>query len=90
MTKQELINAIAADHDDLTKSKVADVVASLFDTVSGALGKGDKVAWPGFGSFTVAERAARKGRNPQTGAPINIPATKVVKFRAASKLKDSL
>jgi DNA-binding protein HU-beta len=58
--------------------------------VQAALGHGDKVSLPGVGQFEVAERAARQGRNPQTGEPIAIPASKAVKFKAGKALKDAV
>jgi DNA-binding protein HU-beta len=60
------------------------------DTVTGVLTKGESVALIGFGTFTVSKRAARKGRNPSTGAEIKIPAAKVAKFSAGAKLKKSV
>ena len=63
---------------------------ALFEAIKGAMVKGDKVAVPGFGTFSVGERAAREGRNPQTGAVVKIAACKTAKFKAASALKDAL
>jgi DNA-binding protein HU-beta len=63
---------------------------ALMETVTGALGKGDSVALIGFGTFSVSKRAARKGRNPATGAEIKIPASKVAKFSAGAKLKKAV
>ena len=90
MNKQELLVKVAGQHDDLSKKKVAEIVGDVFDAMKGSLQGGEKVAWPGFGTFNVNERAARKGRNPRTGQPIDIAASKTVKFKVSSTLKDSL
>ncbi|OIS65855.1 DNA-binding protein, partial [Bacillus subtilis] len=65
-------------------------VEKVFDTISEALKSGEKVSIPGFGTFEVRERAARKGRNPQTGEEIDIPATKAPAFKPAKALKDAV
>ena len=89
MNKGELIAAVAANAGT-TKTDSEKIVNAFFTTVTSALSKGDKVTIPGFGSFQVTERAARKGRNPQTGAEINIPASKAPRFSAGKTLKDSI
>ena len=89
MTKAELINAIATQ-TGLTKKNAAAAVDAFTSTVSGALAKGDKVQLVGFGSFVVTKRAARNGRNPQTGAAVKIPASKAPKFKAGKALKDAV
>jgi len=89
MNKQELVDAIAANAD-LSKAAAGKAVDAFVSSVTKALSKGGKVTLVGFGTFSVAERAARKGRNPQTGANINIPATKVPRFRAGAELKKSV
>ena len=90
MTKQELVEAVHAQAGDgLTKKVTADVVDAVFRTVASNISAGGKVALAGFGTFTVKVRAARQGRNPRTKDPIDLPATKVVGFKAASSLKDS-
>lgn len=86
MNKTELIAAMAAK-TGFTKKDLAVVVDAFTDVVSDALTKGDKVSLVGFGSFEVVERAARVGRDPQTGKPMNIPASKAPKFKAGSNLK---
>jgi len=63
---------------------------ALMETVTGALSRGDSVALVGFGTFSVSRRAARKGRNPATGAEIKIPAAKVAKFSSGAKLKKAV
>jgi len=89
MNKMELIDKVASGAG-LTKADAGRAVDAFVGAVSKALSKGGKVTLVGFGTFSVAERAARKGRNPQTGANINIPATKVPKFRAGAELKKSV
>lgn len=85
MNKADLIEAIASDAG-LTKTVAKKALDSFISSASGALQKGERVALVGFGSLSVAKRAARDGRNPQTGATIKIPAKKVVKFRAGIDL----
>ena len=85
MNKAELIDAIALEAK-LTKSDAKKALDAFVDATSKALKKGDRVALVGFGSFSVAKRAARKGRNPQTGKEIKIPAKKVVKFKSGAEL----
>jgi DNA-binding protein HU-beta len=88
MTKADLI-AVMAKEADISKVAAGKALDALTNSVSGALAQGDKVTLVGFGTFAVAERAARKGRNPQTGATINIPAAKVPKFKAGAELKEA-
>ncbi|MCX6235147.1 MAG: HU family DNA-binding protein [Bacteroidetes bacterium] len=85
MNKAELIEAIASG-SGLTKADAKRALDAFIGATSTALKKGDRVALVGFGSFAVAKRAARKGRNPQTGKEIKIAAKKVVKFKAGSEL----
>lgn len=89
MNKTELIDFIA-DEADLSKASAGRALDALIDGVTQALKKGDTVTVVGFGTFAVGERAARSGRNPQTGATINIKAAKVPKFRPGKALKDAL
>ena len=89
MTKDELI-AKAAQDADIPKVKAAKVLESMISSVTSALAEGDKVSLVGFGTFSVAKRAAREGRNPATGAKINIPASNVPKFKPGKKLKDAV
>ena len=86
MNKAELIDAIASE-SKLTKVDTKKAVDAFMKVTSEALGKGDRVALVGFGSFTVVERSARTGRNPQTGKEIQIDAKKVVKFTPGAELK---
>jgi DNA-binding protein HU-beta len=85
MNKAELVDAIASE-TKMTKADATRALDGLIDATSKALKKGDRVALVGFGSFSVAKRAARTGRNPQTGKPIKIAAKKVVKFKAGAEL----
>lgn len=89
MNKTELIDKVAKE-SDLSKAAAEQVVNSVFSAITEAMKSGDKVTLVGFGTFSTSERAAREGRNPQSGDTINIPAKKVVKFKAGSKLVDSV
>jgi DNA-binding protein HU-beta len=89
MNKGELIEAVAAAAD-LTKADATKAVEAFLDTVTRTLRKGDQVAIVGFGSFSVKSRAARLGRNPKTGATIEIPASRVPGFKAGKGLKDAV
>ena len=89
MTKADLVNAIA-EKAGLSKADGEKALKAFTDTITDALKAGDKVALVGFGTFSVGDRAARVGKNPQTGAEIKIPAAKVPKFKAGKALKDSV
>lgn len=89
MTKAELIEAVA-DAAGVSKAEAERTVGAFFDTVVSTTKKGDKVAWPGFGSFSTTKRPARTGRNPQTGEPVKIAASTAMKFTASSTLKSAL
>lgn len=89
MNKTELVAAIAAKAE-VSKKEAEKVVNATFDVITDSLKKGDKVALVGFGNFEVRERAAREGKNPQTGAKIKIAATKVPAFKAGKALKDAV
>ncbi len=86
MTKAELIDAVA-DRAGVTKADAEKTVGAFFDIVTSNAKSGDKVAWPGFGSFSTSKSQARTGRNPQTGAAVNIAASTRMKFTASSTLK---
>jgi nucleoid DNA-binding protein len=90
MTKAELLAKVSEKVEGLNKNKANDVVNAVFDALGEAICTGNRFSYPGFGTFTVKERAARKGRNPRTNAVIDIPASKNVSFKAAPKLKDAL
>ena len=85
MNKAELIEAIATGAE-LTKADAGRALDATIEAISKALKKGDRLSLVGFGSFSVAKRAARLGRNPQTGKEIKIAAKKVVKFKAGTEL----
>ncbi|PIF23067.1 DNA-binding protein HU-beta [Candidatus Pantoea floridensis] len=89
VNKSQLIDKIAADAD-ISKAAAGRVLDAFMDSVTEALKGGDEVALVGFGTFSVRERAARTGRNPQTGKELTIPAGKVPGFRAGKALKDSV
>jgi DNA-binding protein HU-beta len=89
VNKSELIDAIAADAG-LSKADAGKALDATLSAVTGALKKGDTVSLVGFGTFQVKERAARTGRNPQTGATIQIAAAKVPGFKAGKALKDAV
>ena len=86
MNKAELIEAVAARLDG-SKKAAADALDAFVDVVTAAVAKGDKVAITGFGTFSKSDRAARTGRNPQTGATVKIKATSVPKFKAGAEFK---
>ena len=89
MNKSELIDAVAKSAD-LSKVAATRAVGALFDSIAKVLKSGDALTLVGFGTFKVSARAARKGRNPQTGKEIMIKATKVPVFRAGKGLKDAV
>ena len=89
MNKAELIEAIA-DAADLSKAEAGRALDGMVDAITAALKDGDTVSLVGFGSFQVKERAARQGRNPQTGATIDIAAAKIPSFKAGKALKDAV
>ncbi|GEQ96681.1 transcriptional regulator [Iodidimonas gelatinilytica] len=89
MNKNELI-ANVAEAADLSKADATKAVDAVFSSISDALSKGDEVRLVGFGTFSVAHRAASQGRNPRTGEPIAIAASKQPKFKAGKQLKDAV
>ena len=89
MNKTELVAAIA-ERTELSKKDSEKVLKAFVDVVTEELTKGEKIQLVGFGTFEVSERAARTGRNPHTGAEINIPASKAPKFKAGKALKDMM
>lgn len=89
MNKGELIQTVT-DKTGATKKSVNDIVNSVIDTIASTLAKGESVTIPGFGTFSVADRAAREGRNPLTGDKIQIAASKTPKFKAGATLKNSV
>ncbi len=89
MNKSELIEALAKA-TDLSKADSGRALDALVETITKTLKKGGQVALVGFGTFKISKRAARVGRNPQTGAALKIPARKVPRFVAGKTLKDSV
>lgn len=89
MNKTELIEAIAASAD-LPKAAAGRALDAMIDAVTDALKQNDQVVLVGFGTFAVKERAARTGRNPQTGQPIDIAAARIPGFKAGKALKDAV
>jgi len=89
MNKSELVEAVAATAD-LPKATAAKAVDAVLDTITNTLKGGDSVGVVGFGTFEVRDRAARTGRNPQTGAAIEIKASKAPAFKAGKALKDAV
>ena len=89
MNKSDLIDAVASDAD-ISKASAGRAVDAVLGGIGNALGKGDSVSLVGFGTFSVRHRAAREGRNPQTGASMHIAASKVPGFKAGKGLKDKV
>lgn len=89
MNKAELVSSVA-EKTDLTKKDVEKAVTGILDSITEALSKGEKVQLVGFGTFETRARAARKGRNPQTGQEIEIAATSVPVFKAGKALRESV
>ena len=89
MTKSDLVAKMAGDAG-ITKAAAEKALNSFLSAVKGALSAGDKVTLVGFGTFSVAQRAEREGRNPRTGQKITIPAAKVAKFKPGSKLREAV
>lgn len=89
MNKNDLVGVVA-DKANITKAQAAEAVDAVFDAVTGALKGGGDVRLVGFGTFSVSRRKASKGRNPATGAEINIPASNQAKFKPGKGLKDAI
>jgi DNA-binding protein HU-beta len=89
MTKDEMIAAMA-ENSGITKKQAAEALQTFMNGVTTQLKKGKKVSFAGFGTFSISKRKARIGRNPQTGAQINIPAARVPVFRAGKHLKEAV
>lgn len=89
MNKQDLVSKVA-DKADISKIKAAAAVDAVIDAIKASLKKGDDVRLVGFGTFSVSKRAATTGRNPRTGEPIKIAASKQPKFKAGKELKEAV
>ena len=92
MTKDQLIESVkkSCNGDDISKRLTGDMLDAAIQSIQKAIKKNKRFSYPGFGTFLVRNRKARKGRNPQTGAEIQIKASKTVGFKPAPKLKNSL
>lgn len=88
--KADIVDAVADSVDGITKKQAGEAFDAVFDSITRYLKKGQRVTLPGFGSFSVSKRAARKGRNPATGQEITIPASKNAKFKSGKDLKESV
>jgi DNA-binding protein HU-beta len=89
MTKSELVRELAEEHE-LPRRQVAELVEAILEKITTVLKTGDKVQLTPFGQFRIRDRAARIARNPQTGAPVNVPAKRVLKFTAGRTLKEAV
>jgi len=89
VNKSDLIDAVA-NATGAAKGQVEGVLSAFFDTLTTSVKSGDKVSWPGFGSFSMTQRQARMGRNLRTGAPMKIAASKAMKFTSSSVLKEAM
>ena len=89
MNKNDLVSKVA-ESADISKQKAASAVDAVIDAIKGSLKKGEDVRLVGFGTFSVSKRAATTGRNPRTGEPIKIPASKQPKFKAGKDLKEAV
>lgn len=88
MNKTDLINALVFKTEGITKQDISTIVEGLLNEVTETLATGEKIAIQGFGNFSVKDTAARKGRNPSSGAEIDIPAGRKVSFKASDSLKE--
>ena len=89
-SKADIVEHIANSVEGLTKKAAGEAFDAAIESIAKARKKGERIQVPGFGSFSVSKRAARKGRNPATGAAITIKASKNVRFKAGKELKDAL
>ena len=89
MNKNELVAAVA-EKAGITKAQASDALDATLDSITAALKAGDEVRLLGFGNFAVADRKATTARNPQTGATVNVPASKAPKFKPGKALKDAV
>ncbi|HEX3129278.1 MAG TPA: HU family DNA-binding protein [Thermoanaerobaculia bacterium] len=88
--KADLVNGIVDRVEGITRRQAAEAFEAVFDSIVDALRAGENAKVPGFGSFSMSERAARKGRNPATGESINIKASKTVRFKVGKELKEAV
>ena len=90
MNKEILVKTVADSIEGATKKDIKIVVDTVFETITSSLVNGDKVSIAGFGSFEITERAARECKNPRTGEPVHVEASKSPKFKASKTLKDAV
>ena len=90
MIKSELLHELHRDNPDLRAEEIAQVVDVFFDEIAARLGEGGRVELRGFGAFSTREREARTGRNPRTGAPVDVPAKRVPYFKAGKEIRHRL
>lgn len=90
MIRSELVEALARDNPELRAEEVEQVVQIFFDEIAQRLAEGGRVELRGFGAFSTREREARKGRNPRTGASVNVPAKRVPYFKAGKEIRERL
>ena len=88
-TKSELITSVA-ERAGVSKTQADAVLSAFFDVTAETVKGGDKVSWPGFGAFSMSERAPRTGRNPQTGAPVKIGTSRSIKLSTSAPMKEWL
>lgn len=88
--KSEMVDRVVMDVDGVTKRQASEIFDAIFGCITEELTRGERVQIPGFGSFSISERAAREGRNPATGERIHIAASKNVRFKAGKDLRDSV
>ena len=89
-TKKNLVNEVAGRFDEYTKKEITEITDTIIDVLKESIIKGEKISLHKFGNFEVLERGERNARNPQTGETLIVPAKKVVKFKPAKDLKDSV
>ena len=90
MTRSELVLSLARDNPHLYRRDLERIVATVFDEIAAALARGDRVELRGFGAFAVKNRGARMGRNPRTGAAVQVPDKQVPYFRPGKKLRERI
>ncbi|HBC06351.1 MAG: integration host factor subunit beta [Alphaproteobacteria bacterium] len=90
MTKSELIARLAADNPHLYQRDVERIVSTIFDEITGALAQGDRVELRGFGAFSVKQRGSRTGRNPRTGATVEVDSKHIPYFKTGKQLREKL
>jgi len=90
MTKAELIDRVHASFEELTRKQAGELVHAVFETIGASVRRDGRFTYPGFGTFILKKRMGRKGRNPQTGTPLTIRASRTVTFKPAPAFKEKL